>query len=169
MTPNRLRNTLEIKGRHFDTPSLRGAITAPLRMCWYIYIPRLPYDTHDILLSIMRQSRWSCLLPSCAIAGSPPFGNSMSWAKLELGTCKWSELVGSMMIYAYTLVVSWWSKGNYRFVAYCGLMASWPIFPTANGMSSGHGSHLVSSCNDARFTVVICDCLIIAYTWKDYN
>jgi hypothetical protein len=27
MTPNRLRNTLEIKGHHFDTPSLRGAIT----------------------------------------------------------------------------------------------------------------------------------------------
>ena len=64
----------------------------------YIYIPRLPYDTHDILLSIMRQSRWSFLLLSCAIAGSPPFGNSMSWAKLELGTCKWSELVGSMPI-----------------------------------------------------------------------
>ena len=38
MTPNRLRNTLEIKGRHFDTPSLRGAITAPLGMCWYVYI-----------------------------------------------------------------------------------------------------------------------------------
>ena len=34
ISQNRLRNTLEIKGRHFDTSSLRGAVTVPLGMCW---------------------------------------------------------------------------------------------------------------------------------------
>ena len=38
MTQNRLRNTLDQKGRRFEVPPLRGAKTAPLGMCWYIYI-----------------------------------------------------------------------------------------------------------------------------------
>ena len=65
MTPNRLRNTLEIKGRHFDTPSLRGAITAPLGMCWYVYVSVYVYvymffiHTSMIILYCARSHRTS--------------------------------------------------------------------------------------------------------------
>ena len=63
MTQNRLRNTLETKGRHFDTPSLRGAITAPLGMCWYIYISY----TYSNYINIPTHTAWIFIQSICSI------------------------------------------------------------------------------------------------------
>ena len=68
MTPNRLRNTLEIKGRHFDTPSLRSAITAPLGMGWYIQVWSVnisPFTISSTVRTKQAVGRNICLARTC--------------------------------------------------------------------------------------------------------
>ena len=55
--PKHVKKHLGKKERHFDTPSLRGSITAPLGMSWHIHVHK------QVIAFFQKQNQHNTLFP----------------------------------------------------------------------------------------------------------